>query len=61
LGYYITDYFKNPLDSKDPEGDFAKRLQELSAKTSGSSIRPEEEPPPHSGAGCFAVGCGPFV
>jgi radical SAM superfamily enzyme YgiQ (UPF0313 family) len=32
LGYYITDYFKEPLDPKDPEGDFSKRLQEIKCK-----------------------------
>jgi radical SAM superfamily enzyme YgiQ (UPF0313 family) len=32
LGYFIPDYFKKPLDLKDPEGDFAKRLQELKCK-----------------------------
>lgn len=32
LGYYIPDYFKQPLDSRDPEGDFANRLQKLKCK-----------------------------
>jgi len=32
LGYYIPDYFKNPLDPKDPEADFAKRLQEIKCR-----------------------------
>jgi radical SAM superfamily enzyme YgiQ (UPF0313 family) len=29
LGYYIPDYFKEPLDPKNPESDFAKRLQKI--------------------------------
>jgi radical SAM superfamily enzyme YgiQ (UPF0313 family) len=32
LGYYIPDYFTKPLSSEDPEGDFAKRLQEIKCK-----------------------------
>ena len=32
LGYYIPDYFRGPLDPKDPEGDFTKRLQALKCK-----------------------------
>jgi radical SAM superfamily enzyme YgiQ (UPF0313 family) len=32
LGYYIPDYFTKPLDSENPEGDFAKRLQEIKCK-----------------------------
>jgi radical SAM superfamily enzyme YgiQ (UPF0313 family) len=32
LGYYIPDYFKKPLDPKDPEADFARRLQELKCR-----------------------------
>ena len=32
LGYYIPDYFKEPLDPVDPEGDFAGRLQKLKCK-----------------------------
>jgi radical SAM superfamily enzyme YgiQ (UPF0313 family) len=32
LGYYIPDYFKEPLDPDDPEGDFSKRLQEVKCK-----------------------------
>lgn len=32
LGYYISDYFKNPLDPNDPEGDFAKRLQKIKCR-----------------------------
>lgn len=32
LGYYIPDYFKEPLDPKNPEGDFANRLQKIKCK-----------------------------
>lgn len=32
LGYYIPDYFKKPLDTKDREADFAKKLQKLKCK-----------------------------
>lgn len=32
LGYYIPDYFREPLDQEDPEGDFADRLQKLKCK-----------------------------
>jgi radical SAM superfamily enzyme YgiQ (UPF0313 family) len=32
LGYYIPDYFKKPLDPKDPERDFAMRLQKLKCR-----------------------------
>ncbi len=32
LGYYIPDYFREPLDPKDPEADFTKRLQSLKCK-----------------------------
>jgi len=32
LGYYIPDFFKKPLSSDNPEGDFAKRLQEIKCK-----------------------------
>jgi radical SAM superfamily enzyme YgiQ (UPF0313 family) len=32
LGYYIPNYFKEPLNPDNPEGDFSKRLQELKCK-----------------------------
>jgi hypothetical protein len=32
LGYYIPGYFKEPLDAKDPEADFGRRLQELKCR-----------------------------
>ncbi len=32
LGYYIPEFFKKPLDPRDPEGDFADRLQKLKCK-----------------------------
>jgi len=32
LGYYIPDYFKEPLDPEDPEGDFGRRLQKLKCR-----------------------------
>lgn len=32
LGYYIPDYFKKPLDTDDPERDFANRLQKIKCK-----------------------------
>ena len=32
LGYYIPGYFKEPLDPKDPEGAFGRRLQKLKCK-----------------------------
>jgi len=32
LGYYIPDYFRNPLDPRDREGDFAERLQKLKCR-----------------------------
>lgn len=32
LGYYIPDYFKDPLDPEDAEADFAGRLQKIRCK-----------------------------
>ena len=32
LGYYIPDYFKDPLNPEDPGGDFGKRLQAIKCK-----------------------------
>lgn len=32
FGYYLPDFFETPLDVEDPEGDFARRLQELKCR-----------------------------